>query len=197
MHLQNKMRKISSRKSEEKKQKRNQIVIGILLVLVITASTFGIVKNSFGTEDASNKIEYNGLTFTKQNNFWLTKIEGFDFAFRSNPKEIEKIPAENLSSLESYYNQPLYIETKRQEIYSEISYNLEGFAQRIQPGCFDEKDCGEGVPVKTCEDNLIIIEISDEDKIVQDGNCVFIEGNNETLLKNTDYFLFKLLGIEQ
>ena len=58
----------------------------------------------------------------------------------------------------------------------------------------------ENLPVKTCQDNFIIIEDTSNSNepsgIEQKNNCVFIKENSNGLLGISDEFLFKILGVE-
>jgi len=186
------MKKISSKK---KSSRRNQIILGVILVFVMFGSVFGVVVNSFGQDSNSGIINYNGFEFVEQNGFWITKIDNLDFGFRNNPKEIEDIDGKIEISLENYYDKPLYIDSKNYEANSEIYNNLGEIVLRIQAGCFEEP-CGENVPIKTCEENLIVIKEGNYSSITSDENCVFIEGPESNLTAITDEFLFKLVGIK-
>jgi len=65
----------------------------------------------------------------------------------------------------------------------------------MQNACLEEEGCKEDWPTKTCEDNFIIIEEKNETSIIQDNNCVFIQGPQENLTKISDEFLFRVLGV--
>ena len=93
--------------------------------------------------------------------------------------------------------EPLYLFSANQEASAEIYNNLYQIVQRMQPACLNEEECDENLPIKTCEDNFIIIEESEEIEIKQENNCVFIRGPQDSLIKITDEFLFKVLGIRQ
>jgi hypothetical protein len=97
-----------------------------------------------------------------------------------------------------YQELPAYIYSENVEAETEIKMNLELIAERVQKACIDEQgiECSEELPVKTCEDNFIIIEKGNSSKIIQDNNCVRIEGQEEELLKLVDQFLFKILRIK-
>ena len=191
------MRRIGSKRKEEKKQKRNQLFVGVVLALILFLSIFGY---SFrGGEDAgSNKIIYNGYEFVERSGFWFTEIDGLEFSFRYNPNETEKIDS-NLNPLDNYYGLPLYIFSEDIESESEIYRNLlyqNSIIQRMQLACLEGEECeDEELPVKTCEDNFIIIRESNITKVVQEDNCVFIDGKIEDLTRITDGFLLKIIGI--
>jgi len=188
------MRKLKSKQEEKKRQKQNQWIVGAILIFVMFGSVFGIVANSFGKQEDKNKINYNGFKFINQNGFWFTTIGNFDFVFKYNPKETTKINSE-LKSLSNYNSKPLYISSEDYSSKTEIYRNFKQIAERMQDACF--KECDEDLPVKTCEDNFIIIRESNSTNITQQNNCVFIEGKKENLTELTDEFLFKVIGIEQ
>jgi hypothetical protein len=184
-----------SLKPKKDNSKRNQIILGFILIFVMFASTFGILTNSFGEKTNSKKIDYNNFIFINQNGFWITKIRNINFFFKNNPKEIENIKSELKINLNDYYNKPLYIDSKHSEAASEIYNNLDKLVLRIQPACFEES-CGEGIPIKNCKDNLIVIKENNISNIISNENCVFINGPKEDLTAITDEFLFKLLEIK-
>jgi hypothetical protein len=83
------------------------------------------------------------------------------------------------------------------EAGQEILNNLERYVSRSQEACLNSgvnmSDCGD-LPVKSCEDNLIIFEdsLNNITSVRKEGNCVYISGD---LLAGSDAFLYKLLGI--
>ncbi|MCK4647633.1 hypothetical protein KAT24_01745 [Candidatus Pacearchaeota archaeon] len=192
------MRKLGSRRKEEKKQKRKQLIVGVVLASILFVSIFGY---SFGRggNAKKNKIIYNGYEFVEQNGFWFTEIGNFEFSFRYNPNEIKQIDSD-LNFLESYYEKPLYISSDDIESESEIYRNLmyqNSIIQRMQLACLEGEECAnDELPIKTCDDNFIIIRESDVTEVVQEDNCVFIRGEAEELAKITDAFLLKIIGVQ-
>ena len=191
-----KIRKIISKDTEEKRRKRNGWIIGIILIAVMLFSVLGYSFGS-GDENSSTKINYNGFEFLKQNDFWVLEKDSSYFIFTYNPEQVEKINS-NLKPLESYKGKPLYIFSEDSEAELEIYRNLfyqNQIVQRFQEACPEGEKCEGNIPVKTCEDNFIIIKESEKNEIIQEKNCVFIRGEIENLTKSSDEFLFKILGI--
>ncbi len=192
-----KMRKIISKQERESKGRRNQFIIGGILILVMVMSTIGYAFNR--EEDSSIKIMYNGFEFTKDSSgFWGASIGEFQFLFKYNPKETGENNYE-LNRMNSYYNKPLYIYSNSNEAEIEIYRNLfyqNQIVQRMQYACSEGDACEGDYPVKNCTDNFIIIKESNNSGIRQQENCVFIQGKNEDLAKLADSFLFKITGIQ-
>ncbi len=195
------MRRIKSKKEESKKEKRNQIILVVILVVVLLGSTFGVVVNSFGKSDSksNNKINYEGSEFIYQNGFWVFEVEEFVFYFLNTPYETEGVVVKNNVSkkISDYYNVPVYIYSENSDAEIEIYRNLYSLAERIQETCVEGIECSdETLPVKTCENNLIIIQESETNEVIQRRNCVYIYGEKENLIKTSDEFLFRLLNIK-
>ncbi|MFH1326738.1 MAG: hypothetical protein ABIH59_01260 [archaeon] len=198
------MRKITTRKDKEKKKRRTQIIVGVILVGVMLFSVLGYSFQG-QEEPVSKTVNYKGFEFFPQNNFWFLEMGSFQFLFKYNPKEVPNIDKE-INKLSSYANKPLYISSSNQEAEFEIYNNLDQVILRRQYAClnlgnissnaYEPIECAEELPIKTCEDNFIIIQESDVQEIAQEGNCVFIKGPIENLTKITDEFLFKIIGIE-
>ena len=188
------MRKLKAKGSEAKRQKKNQIIIGGILIFVMFGSVFGVIVGSFNSDNTNSKIEYNGFEFVKQSNFWVLEIGDLYFMFRYNPNEVQEIETE-VKFLNNYYNKPLYISSEDTSATSEIVSNLNQVTLRMQNACLYEESCEGDLPIKTCEDNFIIIQKKNDTRIVQEDNCVFIQGPQENLTRISDEFLFSILGI--
>jgi hypothetical protein len=190
------MRKITSKKLEERRNRKIQLVVGGLLILIMILSTVGYSFNS--QRDNSEKIIYNGKQFIKENNLWYTEIGNFKFSFFYNPTEIANRELV-LNYLNRYDNLPLYIYSENSDATMEIYRNLfysNRIVQRVQEACLKGEKCGGEIPIKDCTNNFIIIKKSDINEIRQEENCVFILGKDEELVKITDEFLFKITGIQ-
>ena len=164
------MKAIESKRETEKKQKRNQWIIGGILIIVMLGSTFGYAFYHFGDKEDVDKVEYNGYVFLNQNDFWITNIGTYQFMFKYNPLQVEKTDAE-LNYLDSYSGVPLYIFSEDYVAEVEIYRNLGNVVQRFQGACLSEENCQENWPIKDCSNNFIIIRLSNESKISQDGAC--------------------------
>jgi len=195
------MRKLQTRSLEQKKTKRNQLIVGLVLIFVMILSTFGIVMNSMGNSTKiKNKVDYNGYTFNLNNNLWNLKLGNYQFSFYNNPLEVENLSIYlegNLTKLNSYVSQPLYLSSEDYLSSSEIYNSLSSFVERTQLACYKNESCTGDFPIKNCDDNFIIILESNETSIKQQDKCVFIRGQKEELIKLTDLFLFKILGIKE
>lgn len=191
------MRAIESKKELEKKRRKNQIIIGAILIIVMLGSTFGYAISTLNRDDnsGSEKVEYNGYEFIGTNGFWATSIGNYQFLFRYNPTEVERIEGE-LRYINSYSGVPLYIFTENDGAGVEIYRNLGNVVQRFQGACLEEEGCPENWPIKDCSNNFIIIKEANESRVYQQENCAFIEGPRENLTQITDGFLFKIIGIE-
>ena len=193
------MKKIVTRNEKDKKVRRNQLIIGIILIGIMTFGTVGYAFSDKSNEN-SEKIEYKGTEFIKADEYWNFNLNGNSFVMKYNPKEVENITFSSYLSINSYTNKPLYLVSDFNEPNYEISRNLNSFVLRMQNSCISEEDCIGNLPIKNCsEDNVIIIkELKTEDEkesIYQQDNCVFITASSENQARYADAFLFKILGI--
>ena len=189
------MKRLVSKHEEEKKRKRNQIIVGIVLAVLMILSTLGFALqgnpgNSGNTD--SNKLTYNGFDFAYINGLWVVG----NFAFKYNPKQVPDIKSD-LKDATYYQGAPLYIYSENEEAETEVYVNLGRIAERVQSACFEGLECPGDLPIKTCKDNFIIIKESNNSKIVQENNCVYIEGQGEDMVRLADQFLFTILKIKE
>ncbi len=193
------IKSMESKRQAEKKRKRNQWIIGGILIFVMFGSVFGIIVNSFGSGGTeSGRVEYNGYTFLNQNGYWMTTLGNYQFAFAYPPSEVQRINASGIHYISTYSGAPLYIFSEDYSSQGEIYNNLGNIVQRFQGACINETNCPENWPVKDCSNNFIIIKLSnDTPSIRQEENCVFIEAPQSNITQATDEFLFLMTGIEK
>ena len=193
------MRKIVPAEEEAKKKKRNQIILGVFLALIMVLSTVGFaLQGDFGNTQNSDQIsgneaEYNGYKFVNQNGLWVLG----NFVFRYTPQQVPDIGSgSGIKLAANYQGKPAYVYSEDEGAEIEIAVNLGQLAQRVQKACPEGLICDGNLPVKTCSDNFIIIrESNNSNSITQENNCVFIEGQKEQLTALADQFLFKTLGV--
>jgi hypothetical protein len=182
------LRKIKTAEELAKKRKRNQIIIGIVLIglMLISTAAYSFLDNR---DDSEKPVEYNGYKFYRTGEYWLLNIGQQDFYFQYLPQETENISISGNWNLEDFYERPLYI-VNDNPASQEVLANLARFASRYQEACLDE--CEKNLPVKDCSDNLIIF-IEGENKIWKEQNCTFISGD---LIRGSDRFLYGLVGVK-
>ena len=96
------MRKIALKHETSKKDRMKQFIVGGILIFIMFASVLGYAFGG-GGGNKTNKIDYNGFEFVNQDGFWSLNLGNFDFVFRYNPNEVEKIDSE-VNYLNSYFD---------------------------------------------------------------------------------------------
>jgi hypothetical protein len=193
------MRKIITKDERHKINRRNQLIIGGVMIGLMLLSTLGYaisVKEGNNKNDVK-KLEYKGIIFLKESEYWLFQYSGANFITKYNPKETENISSFGYLFLEKYKDKPLYIAGDRAEAYMEINTNLMQLVQRIQPSC-NEKNCSENLPVKNCSiDNIIIFIVpnNSSDSIKIQEKCIIITADYPERIRYADNVIYKILGI--
>ena len=198
------MKKLVLREERERVKKRNQIGLVLILTFLLVASTVGFAiqdnlgrqgNNVNGTQNYE-KITYNGFEFTNKNGFWVMD----NYVFRNSPEQsVNAVINENLKKIQDYEGKKVYVQSENEKAEAEISLNLGQVAENVQKACLEASECAlkdSSLPVKTCEDDFIIIKKSESSKVSRTNNCVYIEGSEDDLIKITDEFLFRVLGVK-
>lgn len=195
------MRKIITKEEQAKKTKRNQLLVGIVLIVLMVLSTAGYALTNYEKTGTVKEVDYNGIRFIKESDYWVFNLNGYEFQTKYNPEEVKNISVSSKTVIDNYKNKPLYFVTETTQPDFEIYRNLNGrFILRSQNACLSDKDCIGDFPIKSCsEDNIIIIKEPSEnqtERIYQNGNCVFITASYANQAMYSDAFLFKILGIK-
>ena len=188
------MQPIITQEHKGKKEKRNRIIIGIILVGVMLLSTAGYAF--FGGEKSNvEKLDYKGIKFSLgDDGLWHFLIQEQEFATTNNPKETENISSNINLKINDYSQKVLYFsQDSDNQGLQEIARNIERFTTRMWKACLD--NCSEDLPIKNCSENIIIIRESSESLIKQEENCVYILFNENDAIRASDAFIFKILGI--
>jgi len=189
------MKKIESKAVRERKQKRNQLIVGSVLVGLMIFSSLAYAFSS-RTDTNYEEIEFNELKFERNSGYWIFNLNGKQYTTLYNPLEIKNVSFKSNLRLLDYSGQTLYVVGMSGEPLNEILRNIGSDLVRINPACIDGLNCTGDFPVKKCsEDYIIIIENSDANVIRQEDKCVYIKGDYENQLRMADAFLFKILGI--
>ncbi len=195
------MKKITSKKEQEKKQKRNQLIIGVVLVAIMFFSVFGYGFAVKDEDTSLKKVEYNGYEFIRINNLWITETENYYLSFLYSPEETPDI-AIDVNNIQRYAQEVVYIDSVNELARAEIERNINPrynnrIALRIQEACLNGTECLGDLPIKDCNNNLIVIKESNSTNITTKGRCVFIEGPEKELTKVTDEFLYRIFNIKE
>ncbi|MFZ1970899.1 MAG: hypothetical protein WAU65_01835 [Candidatus Nanoarchaeia archaeon] len=199
------MRKIISKYEKDKKKKRNQFLISIILIGVMLISVLGYAFQNYltGNNNVSNinstqSISYNGINFLNQNGFWYSNYNGNTLVFTYNPSQISSQDLTNITkTLGDFSNKILYIYSDDSNAESEVRSNLYSFNTSIIDACPAGMQCNQTIAQNiNCSNNFIIIN-SGQQSVMQVQNCIYIYGQGQDLIKTVDNVLFKIFGIRQ
>jgi len=200
------MRRFVSKQERDRKLKRNQIVMGFGLVIVMFLSVLGYAfQTGSGNEESNNNqdsseetINYNGLEFVESSGLWIAE----QFIFSHGPYDVNSylgLVEPEIKGAIDYEGKPLYIYSEEGNAEVELKANLGNIAEKIENSCVEGAECSGELPIKSCSggENLIIVRKSDSvtRRIYQDNNCAIVEGPASDMLVMTDAFLFRILGI--
>ena len=200
------MKKIISNEDKEKTTKRNQLIMGLILILIMIFSSVGFAFSSKLTGNVVEEIEINGVDFSRDANtgYWTFKVNGNEFNTVYSPEEVADIEFVNSKTINDYARKPLYFLGEAGGDFAELYRALSQYTLRVGGACLDDK-CEQDYPIKNCSvDNVVIIEnivgedgeISKlEEGITTDDNCVYIRAKPENLIRYIDAYLFDLLGL--
>lgn len=182
------MRKIKSREEIESGQKRLKFIIGMVFIILLVFSTAGFAL--YGRSDttdtdlggANQDVYYNGQ-------YWVYSSGGQEFYFINSPEDVQDIPVEVNGGIEYLVDKPLFIDSGDLLAVNELSINLGRYAARIQEACYGK--CDEDLPEKNCAENLIVVREANDNRVYQEENCVFIEGD----VRGVDAFLYRILRV--
>jgi len=184
------IRKIKTQEDLDREKRRNQIIIGSVMILLLVVSTAGYSLMSGDSNDKSF-AEEEGFDFFRENNLWKVNVNSQIYGFQYLPSEVVNVSINGTYDISTYSGQPLYFVGNSPAI-PEILNNLQRYVLRSQEACLNGTNCTGNLPVKGCDSNLIIFESGDETRVYKKENCVFVVGEH---VRATDKFLYEALKI--
>jgi len=214
------MRKIKTMADIERVRRRNNIILGIVMIVLLIGSSLGYSLMSADSK-SKNIVNEEGFDFVRDGGMWKLMIGDEVLSFRNLPSEVSDIEVNLDAQLGMYNGQPLYFVNPGEGV-NEILGNVGRYILRYQESCIqgnsdDENQyieaeglndsldnhtesedlandiiCKGDLPVKDCSSNLIVFETGDNTRIYSEGNCVFIVGD---VIRGSDAFLYKLFGV--
>lgn len=192
------MRKIGSQQNADEKKKKNSMILGILLVILMIFSTVGYAFLSFdgGSSNAygSESITYNGFEFVGSFGSWNLNLGGNNFYFSYLPDDVASVQINGDKSLGEYVGKPLYLVSETEE-YGNVVRNLAGYFERVQDACLGGTTCEDDLPVLNCDEgkNMIIFDASSvNDEVFIESSCVYLNGD---IARASDAFMYRILGV--
>lgn len=183
--------------------RRNQILIGGVLVAIMIFSGFGIYSNS-----GTNSIYYgkHKLSVSNEGRFLFMKYQGKDVVFYNAPAEVRKLAADE-AVIQKLKDARFLIITfdplqnpNNLAIIDKSRFDLQTtFGKQIIPGIV-QPGKGYEFPVYNCENASSFIPVlyfneSNETSITDNNNCIMLSGNNTGMLELRDFLMYSMVGV--
>lgn len=197
---------------EEKAERRNKIILGVFITVIMVGSTLGFFVGS--TDNSNDGIEYNAKNGEKYNfmlsqGLYYTKINNKQLEFYNLPFTIEKLnisdeifnSINNAGAIYITFNPDSeniqYIEQTRFDLANE----LEDFNKYVISGIINESKIYNAYPIITCENSTMyfpVINFIDSNKTsdaYKSDSCIIVEGDTLDFLRFRDYIIYKFYNV--
>jgi hypothetical protein len=192
----------SYNQKKKKKEKRNQIIMGVFLSLIMIASMLGIMLN----QDQSI-TKYNDFKFEDVGNGFVSKINGQTLNFNYLPQEVEQfyIDPTFCSNLQSssaigFLFEPeseslTYTDFIRSDLQNTIAQPLISFIteESMKYSVYEVSSCNESTSILP----IIFLKEGVNTSISVDGNCLIAESRQMGFLMLKDRLMYCYTGVIQ
>jgi len=189
-------------KHERKREKRNQIIMSVVLVFLMVTSIFGIMIGN-----STSNLKYGDYKFKEDNNHYITKINDKEMFFYTLPSQAEYI---NLSSnisnkIKESYLVMISFNPNDQVSLQTIELARFDFAQFMDKPVFNgilEESVDYSLPILTCanatqQTPMIIFNVSDNFGFIEKDNCIYLNGRGMDFLRLRDRLLYSVHNVIQ
>ena len=201
---------------EEKRRKRNSLIMGSILVflMVFSLAAYGISQNN----ESANSFEYNGFKFQAENVqggvLLFTNINGQKIGFYTDPLASQNVADSDFAGLSLrrvssvvFSKEPVsgFDVAYNQVYYDAMIFDFQRFSQKNVLMGVTKEEVFNPVPVYTCEDatltTMVFIlsqgpfEVETPEIVKLDENCYGVRADMYQIFIVRDYLLYKLLGV--
>lgn len=181
------MRKIMTPEEQRARERRRVRLLSFFMLLILLGSTAGFAFISYQQDAPAPQGED---IVQDTGNGWTLNWQGSTFLLRASPSAVADIPVETTHSIDNYAGSVLYIDAENEAILAELGSTLGKYSSRVQPACYGA--CTRDLPEVNCTVNVIVWESAEENRVRQEDQCVFIEGD----IRAVDAFIYRTLGIQ-
>ena len=157
-----------------KKEKRNKLIFGLFIILIMVSSTLGFLYSG------ENTVKINGYKFVNTQQGWRVWIDEIDsyLYFNYLPEELRY----DLNSFDLNFG---FV-----EIYNENWDNSS--VQRLQSALLFEGISSEVVDEIDCAVDTIVLEDGSNPSITKEQKCLYFDGS---YVEVTELIIYKVFGI--
>lgn len=190
------MKALESAEVRELKREKTRKLLAYFMLAILVLSSVGFAfyyaaANGAVQENANQEIQ--PITESSQiyqiGDRWAVPFSGQVFYLQKSPEQTSNVSVNINKTLSGYIQNQVYIDIKNIDLLNEVNSVILTYTDRVQEACYGK--CEEDLPEKTCDVNMIVWKDSKEQRVYQDNNCVFIEGD----ITAVDAFIYNLLDM--
>ena len=193
-------------KREEKRLERNKMMISVFIVLLMLMSGFAIYTSFAQNQNAVTDHGIRFLITADPIAPYQATIKGQKLQFSYTPSEADIPMSEGVPSLLSgatyiiFTFDPATADISNLQAIDLLKYDLSTFYGLDVFTAVTSPSSAYPYPVFSCLNAtttvpVVKIELSSDEKIIQDGACVRVQGNLTGLLQARDKIIYSTLGI--
>lgn len=189
-------------KRKKEHSRRNNLILGVLLAGIMIFSGFGIFSDQGNTSIYYGKYK---LSVSNEGRYLFMKYNGNDMIFYNAPADIRNIS--DAGVIQKLKESRFLITTfdplqnpNNLVIIDKTRFDLgDAFDKEVIPGV-TRQGKGYEFPVYTCENASEFIPVlyfneSNETSIINNNNCIILNGNNTGMLELRDFILYSMIGV--
>jgi hypothetical protein len=182
--------KLLTKKERERREQKKQIIFAIIVAIIMVASVIGFTLELSYREQPNpyeHTIELYGRKITI--NTLYSKNETGDVV-------LDFIPSVDYFAGKRFY---FYSSPELRQSAVRLLQYLNYFTL-LNEACLNESNAAykcynEELPLKSCDDDVVVFAYSNASKIEKQKGCIILSGNETTIEKTIDRFLYELFSL--
>jgi hypothetical protein len=183
--------KLLTKKERERREQRKQIIFAIVVAIIMVASVIGF------TLELSYREQFNPYEHTIE--LYGRKIT-VNTLYSKN--ETDDVVLDFIPSVDYFAGKRFYFYSSpelRQSAVRLLQYL--SYFTLLNEACLNESNekayqCyNEELPLKSCDDDVLVFAYSNASKIERQRGCIILSGNETTIEKTIDRFLYELFSL--
>lgn len=195
------------RRRKKKKLINSKALIAIFFSFIMVSSILSMIFG--GNNPPADTLEYEGYEFTREDSFWVIKINEEMLRFHYFPTELSKlnVSEEAIERIKStkmiYISSPVLTEDR--DFTSLASFELTNFfaSQKVYSSqAISDNNTGYALPLITCQNSTVFVPVitfrnANQSQLILEDDCIIIEAqNSQDYLRVKDKLMLEYMGIK-
>ncbi|MGM5488914.1 MAG: hypothetical protein ACQESG_08295 [Nanobdellota archaeon] len=195
-----------ARRKSTKKSNRKQLFFGLLIIILMVSSGFGIMFSGYSS--SAESYEYNGYSFSRTSQGFQTTVDGAPLKAYYLPQEVDYINVSDSIIQQLSNTRQIDVTSDPESIAAQEIATAQFYLTEIGASHLNAyvrngftKENQYNISIITCGESqvpVLVYELANQTSITNQGSCIHMKGSGaDSFMRMTTRLVYGVLGVIQ